>query len=235
MDHFHWCIDVGNSSIKWGVFLGNQLIEVFQFREDPTTDQLQILESKFSPHRIAVCSVRTELNWFDYPKAEWLSAASIGSFQLDYSPPESLGVDRIATALGAQYNWPNASSILVVDLGTCVTYTMLRNRLVSGLAIAPGLQMRWNAMHHYTAKLPLLDHHTSIKANGTLKNLEVGGKVGWQKELEGLIDLFCETQQIEQVVITGSDVVHLENHFKDRFVIMDHLHLWGLNYWLNEG
>ncbi len=50
-----------------------------------------------------------------------------------------------------------------------------------------------------------------------------------------MIDLFCETTHAQRVIITGTDVVHLEKQFKERYVVIDHLNLWGLNYWLNEG
>ena len=80
-----------------------------------------------------------------------------------------------------------------------------------------------------------MDHQKNTDVKGTLNNLYIGGMKGWQKELEGMIDLFCETTHAQRIVITGTDVVHLEKHFKERFVVVDHLNLWGLNYWLNEG
>lgn len=235
MKKFLWCIDAGNSSIKWGVFSDNQLIEVFQFRQDPTKEEWQAIAITYPPHRIASSSVRGDLPWLKDSNVEWLSVASVQFFEWDYQPAESMGLDRIAAVIGARALLPTSSALLVIDVGTCITYTLLKKGVISGLAISPGLQMRWNAMHHFTAQLPMVNHETVINNNGTLKNLQVGGMTGWNKELEGMIDLFCEAHQLEHVVLTGSDVVHLENHFKERFVIIDHLNLWGLNYWLNEG
>lgn len=123
----------------------------------------------------------------------------------------------------------------MVDLGTCITYTTITNELISGWAISPGLQMRWHAMHRFTAQLPLMDHGQNIPEKGTSRNLWNGGVLGWRQEISGMIDLFCEKEQVNQVVITGSDVVHLEKQFKDRFLVVEFLNLWGLNYWLNEG
>lgn len=235
MVRYNWCIDAGNSSIKWGVFRENEIMEIFQFREEPSSLFMTTLEEKYPPESIAVCSVRGDLTWLKFHVVKVLSADSIAPFFIDYSNPSEMGLDRLAASMGARFKFPQNSALLVVDLGTCVTYTSVKDWCVSGLAIAPGLQMRWNAMSHFTVQLPLVSAQTVVVGNGTQKNLYTGGLQGWRTEMEGMIDLFCETLHFDQVVITGSDVVHLETHFKERFVVVDHLNLWGLNYWLNEG
>ncbi len=235
MIKYNWCIDAGNSSIKWGIFKDNELLDVFQFRENPSAQQVKEIEEKYPPYKVGVGSVKGQMIWLNLPDVFLLSGGSISPFVVDYAEPSEMGVDRLAAAMGARSKFPHDAAILVVDLGTCITYTAVNDRCISGLAISPGLQMRWNAMNHFTAQLPLMDHQKSISEKGTQMNLYVGGRVGWQKELEGMIDLFCEGDHVDRVIITGSDVVHLEKHFKERFVIVDHLNLWGLNYWLNEG
>ncbi len=235
MVSFNWCIDAGNSSVKLGVFKDNCLLDFFQFREAPSSEILNSIELKYPPSIIAVSSVIGHLNWLRFSGVVNLSFADIKPFYIDYIDPSEMGLDRVMAAMGARSVSTEEGAILVVDLGTCVTYTAVKDWCISGLAISPGLQMRWNAMNHFTAKLPLMDHQQMISAKGTNSNLFIGGWMGWQKELKGMIDLFCETEHIDRVMITGSDVVHLEKHFKERYVIVDHLNLWGLNYWLNEG
>ena len=47
-----------------------------------------------------------------------------------YSPPEDLGRDRVMSVVGALHRCPEAQSVLVVDLGTCMTFTLgLRGEL----------------------------------------------------------------------------------------------------------
>jgi len=235
MVSFSWCIDAGNSSVKLGVFKDNCLLEFFQFRETPSSEKLKAIEEQYPPSKIAVSSVIGHLNWLGFSGVMNLSAESIKPFCIDYINPAEMGLDRVTAAMGAKSISTEEGAILVVDLGTCITYTAVKDWCISGLAISPGLQMRWNAMNHFTAKLPLMDHQQMNSVKGTNSNLFVGGWMGWQKELKGMIDLFCEREHIDRVMITGSDVVHLEKHFKERYVIVDHLNLWGLNYWLNEG
>lgn len=235
MIKYNWCIDAGNSSIKWGFFLDSVLVEVIQFHDDPTPSQCNELRLKYPPEKIGVSSVRGPLLWLCEFEVKSFSFQSISPFVIDYNEPSEMGADRCAAALGAYFKCPGEKVVLVVDLGTCITYTIITNALISGLAISPGLQMRWQAMHQFTAQLPLMHHGQNIGGKGTLGNLWNGGVVGWRQEISGMIDLFCERERVKQVVITGSDVVHLEKHFKDRFLVVEYLNLWGINYWLNEG
>ena len=71
--------------------------------------------------------------------------------------PQTLGIDRMVHAAGATLQFPNQNR-LVIDAGTCVTYDFIdeSNNYLGG-AISPGLQLRYAALHNFTAKLPLLD------------------------------------------------------------------------------
>lgn len=75
---------------------------------------------------------------------------------LGYSTPATLGRDRIAAAVGAWSLYPGAT-ILVVDIGTAVTYDVVRGNCFEGGNIAPGPWMRLEALHRLTARLPQVD------------------------------------------------------------------------------
>ena len=68
--------------------------------------------------------------------------------------PGSLGADRIAAAAGA---WSPGcrNHLLVVDAGTAVTYDAVTpdGQFIGG-NIAPGMNMRLEALHRFTARLP---------------------------------------------------------------------------------
>ena len=65
-----------------------------------------------------------------------------------YETPNSLGNDRIALAVGATANFPN-NNVLVIDAGTCITYDFINSKKeYLGGSISPGIQMRYNALHH---------------------------------------------------------------------------------------
>lgn len=76
---------------------------------------------------------------------------------IEYGTPGSLGADRIAAAVGAWATLPGCH-LLVVDAGTAVTYDAVTpdGRFVGG-NIAPGMNMRLEALHRFTARLPRVE------------------------------------------------------------------------------
>ena len=86
---------------------------------------------------------------------------------INYHTPHTLGKDRIAAVVGAQYLQPN-KNLLVIDAGTCITYEMLESSgLYIGGNISPGMTTRFMALHSYTKKLPLVDESETVQLLGT--------------------------------------------------------------------
>ncbi len=77
-----------------------------------------------------------------------------------YDTPETLGADRIASAVAGNFFFPD-EAVLIINTGTCLTTDLVsaKGEYLGG-TISPGLQMRLNALHHYTGNLPLIDHST---------------------------------------------------------------------------
>jgi Type III pantothenate kinase len=79
-----------------------------------------------------------------------------------------IGVDRVASVVGAGNLFPKASHILLIDGGSALTYTTAaevpsssttsQSDLQLGGGICPGLQMRLRALYDYSTDLPLVDH-----------------------------------------------------------------------------
>lgn len=82
---------------------------------------------------------------------------------IEYASPQTLGLDRLAAAVGAYMLIKETDRpILVVDLGTAITYDIVRqDARYCGGNIAPGIYMRLKALNHYTARLPLVDPRSS--------------------------------------------------------------------------
>lgn len=107
-----------------------------------------------------------------------------------YRTPQTLGLDRLAAAIGA-YGMAGTEGheLLVVDLGTAITYDRVTAdaRYIGG-NIAPGIYMRLKALNHYTARLPLIDPHNSPAApvwgDDTCSALLAGAVRGVVAELE---------------------------------------------------
>jgi type III pantothenate kinase len=149
----------------------------------------------------------------------------------DYTTFDTLGLDRIANACAVHYLFPN-QNCLVIDAGTCVTYSVIKNGAFIGGAISPGLQMRFKSLHHFTGRLPLLSSTTeSIDTTGksTDESILSGVEVGIVKEIEGMIDSFCSENGPLNVILTGGDGSYLGSRLKSPIFANENLTLEGLN------
>lgn len=76
-----------------------------------------------------------------------------------YETPSTLGTDRLAAAVGAAAIHPG-KELLVADLGTACTFDFVSAAgefLGGNISCGPGMRLR--ALHHYTARLPLVSGH----------------------------------------------------------------------------
>ena len=107
---------------------------------------------------------------------------------IDYAGPETLGMDRVAAAVGA-WSLPAMAGrdILVADLGTAVTYDRVTaDGRYAGGNIAPGIFMRLRALNSFTARLPMVDPEGPVPQWGdcTETALRAGAVQGVVAELE---------------------------------------------------
>lgn len=71
--------------------------------------------------------------------------------------PETVGLDRLLNAVAANALRPREQPAIVIDSGTATTVDLITSRgEFAGGAILPGFALSAQALHHYTALLPLL-------------------------------------------------------------------------------
>ena len=159
---YNLTIDQGNSSAKVAVWKGNDIVfdAVLKQLGDKEIDEII---SRYPISGAMYCSVACDSRDI----IAYLQKYGIATLNLSdttplpianaYKTPQSLGRDRIAAAVGA---WSNhkGCDILVIDLGTAVTYDVVTaDGCYIGGNIAPGVSMRLEALHNYTSRLPLVD------------------------------------------------------------------------------
>lgn len=216
------CLDFGNTRLKTGVFVDGDLKEVIFLKEDPLQHLQQIIE-QFHPHRSLLSSV------VDHPSSieELLSAKT--SFHkltnqsklpitIPVGKPETVGADRLAIAAAAVHLFPGQNN-LAIGLGSCITYNFINKfgELLGG-SISPGMEMRFKAMHHFTAKLPLVEADWNVPLLGydTKTNLQSGVVLGMAKEVDGIIDAYAQRYGNFNVLLTGGDIGYFEPHLKNK-------------------
>jgi type III pantothenate kinase len=148
-----------------------------------------------------------------------------------YATPTTLGVDRIAGVCGAKHMSPK-TNVLVIDAGTCITYDFLdRDGNFLGGGISPGLMMRFNAVHNFTARLPLvpLVEIAPLIGDSTETCIQSGVINGLIEELGGIISLYRQKFEGLAVILSGGDARFFENKLKGSIFAVPELVLSGLN------
>lgn len=148
-----------------------------------------------------------------------------------YETPETLGKDRIASAVGAWTMFPNQTS-LVIDMGTCMTTNIIDDKgNFLGGNISPGIQMRMKAMHYFTAKLPLAPLHIPEYDLGknTIEALQNGAIKGTFYEIKAFITEINQKYQINNVILTGGDADLFAKLVNFEIFAVPNLVMMGLN------
>lgn len=231
-------IDIGNTRTKVGIFIQSMMLVVQYFDGLPIAQIKEYLKEYDYIQRCITCSVShdTELLSKELEKMGMfvvqMNAHTPLPIRIAYRSPQTLGADRIASIMGAHAMYPN-KNMLVIDAGTCVTYDVLtaNNRYLGGY-ISPGLQMRLDAMHHFTKRLPQvpIQENTEIYIGGTTEESMWGGaEKGLLYEIEGIIDQFKMSLMNLNIILTGGDAANISKSLKSKIILNQNLVLVGLN------
>lgn len=149
-----------------------------------------------------------------------------------YETPFTLGLDRIAAVVGARCFQPEGP-LLAVDLGTCITYEFLdAGDSYLGGGISPGIQMRAEAMHRHTARLPLIawpEDEVPLIGQNTKACMQAGIYYGVRYEVLGMIQSYRNSYPGLGVYICGGDAKYFESLTKEHIFVIPKLVLHGLN------
>ncbi|MBO7495869.1 MAG: type III pantothenate kinase [Salinivirgaceae bacterium] len=201
-------IDEGNTLCKVAVAKQGTICELTAVA-DITPEFLQQLSEK---HPISnIISISTRRDRVDIPKAFQAiphlrpNASTKLPIKINYATPQTLGLDRIAAAVGASVLFPK-SNVLIIDLGTAITIDFLdENNIYQGGVISPGPAMRAKALNTFTGKLPMVDLPEESKLTGktTAEALQYGILNGVSYEIDGYIDAYNQLAENLKIVVTG--------------------------------
>ena len=147
-----------------------------------------------------------------------------------YSSPETLGMDRIAAAVGAWSEKPG-HDLLVVDAGTAITFDFVSSEGVyQGGNIAPGIDLRLKSLHEHTGALPLVGTQGNIPMFGynTETAIRSGVINGIRHELDGYLSELASIYPSLLVFLTGGDAEFFDIKAKSTTFAIPDLVLRGL-------
>ena len=233
-------IDLGNTQIKYFVFENETVKGYYAVLIDTWKNTLKKIKNKYPSIKNCIISDVNGTITKDLKKALaplpiiLCSSALKLPFSSRYKPSNQLGSDRIALLTASAMEYPN-QNILVIDLGSCITYDILdREGLHHGGVISPGYKMRYKAMHNFSGRLPFLepkDKTTSLGTN-TQSAMHVGVSQGIKNEIMVSIAKFEEDFDFLTVILAGGDAERLPKPFKNGIFAHQNFLAKGLNYLL---
>ena len=148
-----------------------------------------------------------------------------------YKSPETLGLDRLAAAVGAYNNYPNCN-VLVIDIGTAITYDLLSSSgIYLGGNISPGINLRLKALNAYTSKLPLVEANfdSALFGKNTIEAIQSGTYQGIVAEIDGIITKIMTIYPNLTVILTGGDANNFAKNLKNAIFVNFNIVIEGLN------
>lgn len=232
-------IDAGNTRIKWAVFENNTHIDGGVIHKDEFQYSLTTILQKYPLLQHAIFSSVSDMDDRELKSLEnslqviVVNRQAPFPFKNLYNTPESLGLDRMILAAAAVLKYPKTNR-LVIDAGTCITYDFIDDcDQYYGGAISPGLQMRYKAMHQFTAKLPLLELTAAVAVVGrdTAGSMHSGVIHGVVGEMEYMIQNMIADKENFTIILTGGDAEFLAKRLKSTIFAHSNFLLEGLNHY----
>ena len=230
-------VDVGNTRIKGAVFEGNTALESFVFTSHEVPVVVKNILAKYAKitHLVVASVGKVEREAFlvfqEEVKLHFVSHQDVFPFINKYETPLTLGIDRMVLAAGATLQYPNQNR-LVIDAGTCITYDFIDvdNNYLGG-AISPGLRLRYEVLHNFTSKLPLLPLESPLGLIGktTSQSIHSGVVNGLVNEIDGFIDEYRQLGSNFIIILTGGDTEFLAKRLKNTIFANSNFLLESLN------
>lgn len=221
--------------------IGNTHVLTAHLNMDGTLSDYRVFDTPgFQPESLmaevnAVVSVVPV--WEDYFRQKgafilnWKNCSPVISLS-EMGTPETIGADRIANS--AALVSTGSVPAVCIDCGTAITFEYVDsgNRLRGG-AILPGRQLLRNALHSYTAKLPLVplaESILSVPGKNTVEAIQIGTDTG---AVGAVREILTQLQKLEpglRVVFCGGDSRFFRTFFPDAEFYGSDFTLKGLAY-----
>lgn len=225
-------LDFGNTRVKAAVYDGGSVQSIYSGPID-TASLRDAVEGK----RISGgmwCSVHP----LPDDIIRWMSGLGLSALTYktpvpivnSYSSPQTLGMDRLAAAVGAWSIHPG-HDMLVIDAGTALTIDFISaDGVYHGGNIAPGIELRFKALHEHTGALPQVSAQGDAPMFGydTESAIRSGVLRGIRNEVNGYLEEMRGEYPSLLVFLTGGDAEFFDIKGKSSTFAVKELVLEGL-------
>lgn len=218
-------IDIGNSSIDFGVFNGEKLIfksKMSAVKSKCVDEYAVTLKNILSLGEIDSADITDSIISSVVPPLTKTIAAAVEKLTkttpLEVGPgiktglnikidiQTQLGADIVANAVAASAKC--SCPLIIIDFGSATTFTVInRNGVLDGVIIAPGVRMSLDALAYRTSALPdvSIEKPKRLIAKNTNESMNVGVLYGQAFMIDGFIENIKKTMNEEtvNVIATG--------------------------------
>src|ERR1700722_10390860 len=228
------CFDFGNTRLKCAIFSDEKFSEEILLDND-NEETIQSIIQRYKPEKSILSSVINHNAAIEnllqhathFHKLNHLSKIPVTT---PIGKPDTIGADRLALVVAAVNIFPEKNN-LVVGLGSAITYNFINKKHeFLGGGISPGMEMRFKALHTFTAKLPLVKPEWNFPLVGydTKTNILSGVIIGMAKEIDGTIDVYAEKYNNFNVLLSGGDIHYFADRLKNKIFADPYLIYKGL-------
>ena len=233
-------LDIGNTAVKYGCFEANELLES---ATGQTAAQVHDAVLRLQPQHVVVASVaEPTARWAEELRElvpgkvlEFVPATTPLPIGNAYATPHTLGADRLAAAVGAAWLLPGRP-VVIVDAGTAIKCDLVTaDAVFRGGSISPGLAMRFQALHTFTGRLPLITRPETpafavpLTGDDTQAAIRSGVLNGAAAEVSGMLAEYAAQYPGLAVVLAGGDAGFFRARLKGPIFVVPELVLMGLH------
>lgn len=237
-------INIGNSSLRFGVFDGRECIARWLIKSKPhksADEYIVVVHSLLKEHGVEIeridgviaasvvpvltgvlCESFTELFGHEPVFINYKMKSGL-SFPIE--KPSELGGDLLANGAAA-YNLYSRDAI-VVDFGTALSFTVVRKAgLLAGVVIAPGVISALGSLVKDTAQLPSIELKAPERVVGieTIGCIQSGLIHGYTGLIDNIVNKIDSEQGTKSLVIATGGTAHVFENICQRIDIYDDLH-----------
>lgn len=217
-------IDIGNTTMEFGIYEGNELMGVFRLgsKRDITSDEVGLFVTQYFEYKkIPVDNVKDVIISSVVPQVNYSVCSAVKKyFDRDplvigenifckmpnlYENPKEVGADRLVDSYAAfkKYGGP----LIIVDFGTATTCEAVseKGEYLGGI-IYPGIKTSMDALYEKAAKLPKIEILKPEFALGknTVSSMQSGAYYGYLGAIEKMVEnLKASIGKNAKVVATG--------------------------------
>lgn len=248
-------IDIGNTNIVIGGFVGDELSFVARIATDATKTEDEYatkIKSVLLLHKVEIPSIKGAIISSVVPPLTSVMKKAINlvygvnallvgpgiktGINIHCDSPSSVGADLICACVAAHHIYGSPS--LIIDMGTATKMMVVDSTgTFIGVSIIPGVSISLKALASGTAQLPQisLEAPKSVLGKNTIDCMRSGVVFGNASLIDGMIDRFNDEMGQElKVYATGGLSSSIIPHCKHDITLDEHLVLKGLNVMYNK-